>query len=157
MSAARTAQRVEISRTRNGGLQMARLSDKPSALSGITKRVNLINKASYLARMWEAELPERLLWHLCTPLSPAASASPSVQRRTYRALTWSWGSIERTTCHNSRGSHRLFRSCPPHRNSLHTYPIRSYRGSVGWLRKDHISTGTNLGDANRRRSRLEGK
>ncbi|KAH6662180.1 heterokaryon incompatibility protein-domain-containing protein [Halenospora varia] len=77
-----------------GGKALTYGSDKLPALSGVAKRAKIQGKGKYLAGIWEVELPEGLIWDLCTPLSSRAAVDPNIQRATYRAPTWSWASIE---------------------------------------------------------------
>jgi hypothetical protein len=62
---------------------LANGSDVLPALSGLAKRFQKSNGGSYLAGLWEADLPLCLLWE-----AHAAKASP------YRAPSWSWASMD---------------------------------------------------------------
>lgn len=73
--------------------------DKLVALAGVAKFVSALyhqyyqSPASYLAGLFEKDLPLLLEWHAC---SPAYGLPPKAGKRVsqYRAPSWSWASIE---------------------------------------------------------------
>lgn len=70
-------------------LQLSYESDKLPALSGIAKEfMSHEDTGPYLAGLWKNQLPLKLAW---------TCSEPGKRPKSYRALTWSWASVDNAT------------------------------------------------------------
>ncbi|KIM95273.1 hypothetical protein OIDMADRAFT_72138, partial [Oidiodendron maius Zn] len=62
-------------------------SDKLVALSGVADRYSEILNDTYVAGLWQSQLPWNLMWYV-------QQGQEAKRAETYRAPTWSWASID---------------------------------------------------------------
>jgi hypothetical protein len=89
-----------------GQTQLSFPTDRLIALSGIAREVQAMLQATYIAGMWQNQLPDSLLWY-CGHDKPGALTSK------YIAPSWSWASVARDVWY------------PYYAHGAHVAPVRS--------------------------------
>jgi hypothetical protein len=81
---------------------LTREEDKIVALTGIAKYFYVLMNDEYLARLWRKGLEGQLLWSVKRRKACSEDKIPEPTRPThYRALTWSWASVDGHICPGS--------------------------------------------------------